>query len=50
MKKIIGLLLGLSSVCTLASCDLSALTGGSATSESVKSEVVESVESMLAVT
>ena len=49
MKKIIGLLLGLTSMAALASCDLSALMG-SGTSESLvqstgSQEVVESVES-----
>jgi hypothetical protein len=44
MKKIIGLLLGLASVFTLASCDLSALMGGT-TSESVQTESVTSEES-----
>ena len=44
MKKLICLLLGLTSAFALASCDLSALMGGGATTESVQSEVVESVE------
>ena len=38
MKKIIGLLLGLMSVCALSSCDLSALMGGGSTGESVQVE------------
>ena len=46
MKKIITLLLGLTSVFAFASCDLSALMGGGATSESVQVESVESVESV----
>ena len=44
MKKIIGLLLGIASVFTLASCDLSAMMGGGGTSEnSQTSQIVESV-------
>ena len=43
MKKIIGLLLGLMGVFTLASCDLSALTGGS--NGDSQTEAVESVDS-----
>ena len=43
MKKIIGFLLGLVSVFSLASCDLSALTGGN--SEGSQTEIVESVTS-----
>ena len=44
MKKMIGLLLGIASVFTLASCDLSALMGGGGTSEnSQTSQIVESV-------
>ena len=48
MKKIIGLLLGLISVCALASCDISSIvgekTGNSSQSESVTSEAVSSEE------
>ena len=45
MKKIIGLLLGIFSVCTLSACDLSALMGGvtSESSQSTESVVSESV-------
>ena len=41
MKKIIGLLLGLMSVCALSACDLSGLMGGG-TSESTQIESVDS--------
>ena len=42
MKKIIGLLLGLASVCTLSACDLTILLGGGETSGSVQSGSVTS--------
>ena len=44
MKKITGLLLGLTSMFALASCDLSSLTGE--TSEASQTEIVESAESV----
>ena len=45
MKKIIGLLLGVLSVCALSSCDVSALMGGGTSSESTQlSESVASEE------
>ena len=44
MKKIIGLLLGLTSMFALASCDLSALMSG--TGEVSQTEIVESAESV----
>ena len=42
MKKIIGLLLGLMSVCALSACDLSALMGGGTSGESTQIESVDS--------